>query len=141
MSTDHPSPPDPATPPTNPTSRPKLSSAVKGFVKFLIGSEESQKSSEISEQTFDIQPTVPTVPLRSPPYAPTVGKFINLLAAWVGNVLFWLSVIIAAGWLIVGLSIASIDRGQPTLGAFGIVFVVAIIIVGIGWGLRYFFTR
>src|SRR3974377_38375 len=74
------------------------------------------------------RPTVPTVPPRSPPYAPTVGKFINLLAAWVGNVLFWLSVIIAAGWLIVGLSIASIDRGQPTLGAFGIVFVVAIII-------------
>jgi hypothetical protein len=39
------------------------------------------------------------------------------------------------------LTFASIDRDQPTLGEFGIVFLVAIIIVGIGWGLPYFFTR
>jgi hypothetical protein len=115
MSTD-PTPPDP-------TSRPKLSSAVKGFVKFIIGSEEGQKSSEISEQT-----SVPTVPLRSPS-----------LAVWVGNVLFWLSVIFSVGWLIVVWPIACIDGCD--LGAVGIVFVVAIMIVGTGWGLRYILTR
>jgi hypothetical protein len=56
-----------------------------------------------------------------------------------GNVLFWLGLIIAAGWLILsyfGLS----TRPNPTsfdLGDFLTVAVIPALSISIGWALRY----
>jgi hypothetical protein len=87
------------------------------------------------------RPSVPTVPPRSPPYAPTVGKSINSLAAGVGNVLFLLSVIFAVGWLFVWFDF--IMMGIAGYGSvLGTVFLLAVptVIVGIFWLLRDILT-
>lgn len=60
-----------------------------------------------------------------------------------GNVLFWVSVIIAVAWLARGTwraaSFVYEYQVMPTVSVDGVMFIAGVpgVIVGIGWALRY----
>jgi hypothetical protein len=61
------------------------------------------------------------------------------MAARLGNILFWLGIIIAVGWLALSYFAISTTPGGHPFGAaeFLTVTVIPIISASVGWALRY----
>jgi hypothetical protein len=60
------------------------------------------------------------------------------MAARLGNILFWLGIIIAVGWLALSYYSLSTTGGHPFGAAeFLTVTVIPIISASVGWALRY----
>jgi hypothetical protein len=63
------------------------------------------------------------------------------MAARLGNVLFWLGMLIAAGWLWFGYTVIMSGRGETSapLDEADVVtlFGIPIVSAGLGWALRY----
>ena len=66
------------------------------------------------------------------------------MLARLGNVLFWIGIIIAAAWISLLWSLGDalmLNYGVNTLGGQAAVYLIpAAVVVGIGWALKYILT-
>jgi hypothetical protein len=64
------------------------------------------------------------------------------MSARLGNVLFWLGIIIAVGWLLLSYYALTTRQSGPVFGDAAdvfAVFAIPIVSVTVGWALRYIF--